>query len=53
MGWFSILSIGLFLVLIGRSVLKMGRNPHTKGRQVLLMLIFSVHIAVIVYLGLD
>ena len=53
MGWFSILSIGLFLALIGRSMLKMWQNPHNKGRQVLLMLIFSVHIAVIVYLGLD
>lgn len=53
MGWFSVFSIALFMVLISRSVRKMLQSPHARGRQALLVLVFSIHIAVIVYLGLD
>lgn len=53
MGWFSVVSILLFAVLIIRAVIKILESKTGKLRQYMLIVIFSIHIAVIIYLGVN
>ncbi|MDT3698452.1 MAG: hypothetical protein RO469_03400 [Thermincola sp.] len=53
MGWFSVASILLFTALIIRAVIKIIASKTGKLRQYMLIVIFSIHIAVIIYLGLN
>jgi hypothetical protein len=53
MGWFSIVSISLFLALSVRCGWRIKKGTPRKTREYLLILIFFIHIGVIVYLNLN
>lgn len=53
MGWFSIVSILFFVYLIVRVIIKILNNTPGRIRNYILVVIFSIHIAVIIYFSLD
>lgn len=52
MFWFSIFSIGLFVFLTGRTIQRILRREKGKKntKEYFLLVVFSIHIAVILYL---